>query len=175
MLRRKDMNAKAQRRKDAKESLLVMDTHAHCKSGDVFAPSRLCIFALMLFFSLSACVPAETPPILHATPAPPIRVIDQRVITSAFSITYPFEWRAILSPAGEPPFVTAAAPDNCTAIIISIEPVEPPTLNGDCGETVIRTSQSLLNSGTIYLSGVSSDADLLQTTLAQIQESITAP
>ncbi len=182
----KNVNAKAQRRKDAKKIPLIVGVPSPAsftqagrvegkKQGTCFAPLRLCVFALMLFVFLSACIPAETPAILDATPGDPAQVFSWRVITSAFSMNYPIGWRAILSPADQPPFVTTAAPDNCVVIIVSVEPVESPALRDDCGERVTQTAEAALDGDTIYLSGASHDAEMLRQTLIMIQESLTPP
>jgi len=74
-----------------------------------------------MLLALAACVPARTPPQLAATPGAAVVVSDQVYRTAVFSARYPSGWRAITSPAGAPPFVVFAAPDNCTVIVLSLD------------------------------------------------------
>lgn len=76
---------------------------------------------VILALAFAACVPATPPPNLDATPGAAVVVSEGRYESSSFSAAYPAGWRAITSPAGEPPFVILAAPDNCIVVVLSLD------------------------------------------------------
>ena len=96
---------------------------------------------LLLLLILAACVPAQTPPILLATAGAPVVMADNMITTSAFRAQVPVGWRAILSPADQPPFLTIARADNCALMLIAASAQAVPTLAESCGatQTITRT------------------------------------
>ncbi len=93
---------------------------------------RVAFAGLALLAYLAACVPAKTTtPDLNAT-GQAVVVTGDYYDAGLFRARYPDGWRVITSPAGEPPFVTFVAPDNCALIVLSVEPRVVPPLGADC-------------------------------------------
>jgi hypothetical protein len=89
---------------------------------------------------MAACIPAQPPPNLDATPGAAAVITRDTYRSDLFSVRYPEGWRAITSPAGAPPSVTFAAPGNCPLIVVSSAPVEqPPTCEGKGVRNETRT------------------------------------
>lgn len=95
---------------------------------NLFAPLRLCIFALCFFFS--ACVPATVPPQLAYTPGPPVVIAGQVYHSAAFTVSYPPGWEAITSAATSPPTVIFLAPEGDALIMVGVEVENVPPLEG---------------------------------------------
>lgn len=105
---------------------------------------------------LVSCIPAETPPQLHATPGASVVVAGSTVESRAFRVTYPPNWRVITSPADAPPFVIFAAPDNCALVMISAEKIDTLPQPSACEPTGFRSEQRTVDIGgtTITAAGV---------------------
>lgn len=99
----------------------------------------------------AACIPAQTPPILNATPAAGVSVTDGSYRSEAFSLRYPSGWRVITSQAGAPPSVTLVAPGDCALIVVSSTPIEAPPTSSACAEPDIETISRTV--GDISLAG----------------------
>lgn len=137
------------------------------------------VFLLLMAVGVMAggCIPARTPAVLDATAGSPVRVDGDRVITSAFVVRIPADWRVILGPADQPPSVTMVAPDDCTVIVTASMPIDaPPTLPEGCAPPITQSSQSsVLGGSTIYLAGSSTHADTLDAALSAAAQSLTMP
>ncbi|MDX2161521.1 MAG: hypothetical protein SF162_09370 [bacterium] len=134
------------------------------------ARGGLCAIMLM-----AACVPAQSPAVRDATPGSPVTVTADRVITAAFQVDYPAGWRVITSPAGEPPFVILAAPDNCTVVqvSVSVEP-PPPAIDAACASSPITATQSrFIGQTAITISGSAADPAALDSVFALLLETLT--
>ena len=105
---------------------------------------------LPALLALAACVPARTPPQLAATPGAKVVVSDQEYRTEAFSARYPAGWRAITSPAGEPPFVVFAAPDGCTVIVLSSDERAAPEGAGCVGGEWREAAETVATTPVLY-------------------------
>lgn len=112
----------------------------------------------LALIGLAACVPARTPPQLAATPGAAVVVDGQMYQTAVFSARYPDGWRAIASPAGEPPFVTFAAPDNCTLILLSLDARPAPESNG-CAGAVWREASETVDGAPVIFAALRAPAD----------------
>lgn len=111
--------------------------------------------SLWLLFLLSACIPAQTPPILSATPGAGVVITDDTYRTETFSLRYPSGWRVITSQAGVPPNVTLVEPGDCALILVSSAPIEQAPTSSTCTELDIQTTTRTvtLESGEIALAG----------------------
>ncbi|MFN8527953.1 MAG: hypothetical protein U0670_05020 [Anaerolineae bacterium] len=129
---------------------------------------------LLIAGCAAGCIPARTPAVLDATAGSPVQVTGDRVTTTAFSAAYPQGWRVILGPADQPPFVTMAAPDNCTVVTVStVMPDSMPTLPDSCAIPVTTEQDTRTIDGTtLYVSSASSDANALQSALTIIKASL---
>jgi hypothetical protein len=132
-----------------------------------------------LLLVVSACIPAQTPPILDATPAAGVSVTDDSYRSEAFSLRYPSGWRVITSQAGAPPSVTLVAPGDCALIVVSSTPIEAPPTSSACAEQDIETiSRTItLASGEIALAGSAPAAEWepFLAAFEQVAASISAP
>ena len=120
----------------------------------IFSLRSLCpLWLIILLFS--ACIPAETPPNLNATPAPGVVITRSTYQSDAFSLEYPTGWRVITSPAGAPPSVILVAPGDCALIQVSSAPLDAPPDSPSCQEADIRTVARTVTLGdaTIALAG----------------------
>lgn len=125
-----------------------------CVPTSRLSTQRAAWLGFCLLFTLSACIPARTPPQLDATPGAAVVVTERVYATAAFTAAYPSGWRAITSPAEADPFVIFAAPDACTLILVAVEPTAPPPVpDCDAPETVTRAEMIDLDGSTIYLTG----------------------
>ena len=117
--------------------------------AEAASPERFIIYFLACcLVALAACIPAKTPPQLGATAAAPVVVADDSYDAGAFRVRFPGGWRVITSPAGAPPSVIFAAPDNCTLIAVSAEPMDAPR-PANCADSaaVFRREARTLTSG----------------------------
>lgn len=131
------------------------------------------VFGLMLL--AAACIPAQPPPNLGATPGAAVVVTGDTYRSGAFSVRYPEGWRAITSPAGAPPSVTFAAPGNCPIIMVSSAPVEqPPACEGEGVRNETRTVERGGHSFSIAGSATDALADVYSAALARIEASLEA-
>lgn len=134
---------------------------------------HLVVWALL---SLAGCVPAHTPPQLAATPGAAVIVSAQTYQTEAFSARYPAGWRVITSPSGEPPFVTFAAPDGCTVILLALEWRPAPEPAG-CNGTVWREASETVGDAPAVYAALRAPADRwgeAETAFASVVASVTS-
>ena len=113
-----------------------------------------CLVAL----AVAACVPARTPPQLAATPGAAVVVSNHVYQTEIFSSRYPAGWRVITSPAGEPPFVVFAAPDNCMVILLSLEARPAPEAAG-CESAEWREAVGMVDGAPMVHAALRAPAD----------------
>jgi len=127
------------------------------------------LWLIALLFS--ACTPAQTPPILDATPGAAVVVTADTYRSDLFSVRYPAGWRVITSQAGDPPTVTFVSPDNCALIVVSANPLtEPPESNACSDQTVRSAARNLtLGSAQIAVAG-SAPTDQFDTFLTQFDQ-----
>lgn len=92
--------------------------------------ARLSLF-FVLVMACAACIPATPPPHLVNTPGAAVIVTEDVITTPVFTLTPPEGWRVITSPADAPLTITLAAADNCAVMLISVQPIELPTLPCD--------------------------------------------
>jgi hypothetical protein len=111
------------------------------------------LWLIALLFA--ACIPAQTPAILDATPGAGAVVTDDTYRTDAFSLRYPSGWRVITSQAGVPPSVTFVAAGDCALILVSSVPIEQPPKSSTCTQPDVQTTTRTvaLESGEIALAG----------------------
>ena len=109
------------------------------------------LWLLVMVATLAGCVPAQTPPQLAATPGSAVVVSGSRYVSEAFSLTMPGGWRAITSPANESVFVTLAAPDHCTVIVVSVEPQPVPEPAACEGAAMREATHSIDGTPVIYV------------------------
>ena len=98
----------------------------------------LCPLWLILVF-VSACIPAQTPPVLNAAPAAGAIITRDSYRNDLFSVAYPTGWRVITSPVGSPPSVTLVAPGNCALIVVSSAPLGQPPTSPSCDQPDVKT------------------------------------
>jgi hypothetical protein len=77
-----------------------------------FAPLRYVLLLLLL----AACVPAQQPDVLKATPGPAFVVTDQIYKNGVFRVHYPSNWQVVTGEASQPPSVIFVAPDEISTI-----------------------------------------------------------
>lgn len=75
---------------------------------------------------LGACIPAQTPPQLAATPGPAFTVTADRFTNAAFSVARPPGWRVISPGAAAAPGVIFVAPDDRALIFLTTDPQATP-------------------------------------------------
>ena len=124
---------------------------------------------LVLLLLLAACVPARTPPQLAATPGAAVVVSGGRYQTEAYSARYPDDWRAIASPAGEPPFVVFASPDNCTVILLALDERPAPEAAG-CAADEWRETAEVVDGSPVVFAALGAPADRWDDALATFAE-----
>lgn len=129
----------------------------------------------VVLLCFAACIPAQTPPILDATPAAGVSVTDGSYRSEAFSLRYPSGWRVITSQAGAPPSVTLVEPGDCALIVVSSTPIETPPTSSACAEPDIETISRMV--GDIALAGSAPAAawEVFLTVFEQVTASISAP
>lgn len=112
----------------------------------------------------TACIPAQTPPILDATPGAGAVITADTYRSASFSLRYPSGWRVITSQAGASHGVTLVAPGDCALILVSSAPIEQPLTSPACAEPDIQTiTRSVaLENGEIGLAGSAPAAEWQQ-------------
>lgn len=96
--------------------------------------ARRSLTGTLIALTLAACIPSQATSRLNTAPGNPVVVSSDTYDAGLFRARYPAGWRVITSPAGEPPFVTFVAPDNCALILLSARPRPAPPLGADCAE-----------------------------------------
>jgi len=69
-----------------------------------------------------ACIPAEEPAQLAATPGPPVIVTYNTYTSQAFQTWYPPDWRVVSSAAFAEPWVVFANADDSAFIVVATNP-----------------------------------------------------
>lgn len=134
---------------------------------------RILWFAVCLLFS--ACIPAQTPPILDATPAAGVSITADTYRSEAFSLRYPSGWRVITSQAGAPPSVTLVEPGNCVLIVVSSTPIETPPTSSACGEPDIETISRMVGDISLAGSAPAAEWESFLAAFEQVAASISTP
>lgn len=138
-------------------------------------PLRTLCSLWFIVFLFAACIPAQTPPILDATPAAGVSVTDDIYRSEAFSLRYPSGWRVITSQAGAPPSVTLVEPGNCALIVVSSTPIETPPTSSACAEPDIETISHMVGDITLAGSAPAAAWEPFLVTFEQVAASLSTP
>ena len=134
--------------------------------------------SLWLILLFAACVPAQTPPVLDATPGAAVTVTEDTYRNEIFSVRYPAGWRVITSEAGQTLSVIFAAPDNCALIVVSATMINQPPNSPACDQPNLQTATRNLSLGSakIFIAGSAptDDSEAFTTQLDQVATSLQA-
>jgi len=134
---------------------------------------------MYLSTTLAACIPATTPPQLDYTPGAPVTVTDDRITTTAFTVTRPDGWRVITSAADAPLMLILVSPDDAALMVLSTDGIgEPPRpTNIDPADTLRDfTDQIALGDVTVSVYAVAPSAqwDNVENIMQNVMDSLVA-